>query len=203
MSIANIWLEHDSALVCVDGECLMPDGSAAQVSKLLPLVHANTVICGTGHLAFLNQAFACAHGVAGGFDDLVDAFQRVLSVAYEGTLLMLKAQSLDIDCSRQCVMLCGWSDKEGCMRAQIHVRTDESGFRSKDLPHETAYLMPTYPGQTDLPAPRSIELMLQHSFKQVDYMRQSLPGVHAGPPFVVAHLLDRKGMTLFRHRRSS
>ena len=78
MSILNVFVTPDCALMGVDTDATMPDGTTYQVSKMVVVPHLSTVVGFRG--LDLMQMAACPVivGFKGKFDALVDSMSEII-----------------------------------------------------------------------------------------------------------------------------
>lgn len=198
MSILNVWMERDCALIGTDSECMDSSGTIDQVSKILPLVHIHAVISGVGQHLFFNQLWAGCHCVGGDFDGLIEKLPKILPVVYGSMLQAAKAYGIVFrgDYEKQTAVICGWSEQYQRMRCYSYTQlTEASGFSATEILPEHGWLQPAHPRQSTLPSPCTPEAMKRHACEQVSFIKRSGSGVHAGGKFILARI-ERDRLTI-------
>lgn len=196
MSILNVWIEPDAALVGVDTATGMTreDGTPLEFSKMFPIVHANTIVAGRGHSLFLSSLFVMCNG-RGDFDSLVEEMPLLLQLAFDQIKdLPLLAPPEGID--RQMIVVVGWSAKLGRMAGRDYIQEDRArGFVASEItPHHLAPWDDSFAG---LPDPKTPADMANLASEQVRMMREKAPDAAAGGRFIVAEITQR-GMQIWR-----
>ena len=81
MSLLNVWVSPELALVAVDTDGLNPGGPRFGMSKLLPLVHAQTVFAARGDRRFLWDLFSRFYLSSANvdYDAIVDGLPELLA----------------------------------------------------------------------------------------------------------------------------
>lgn len=108
----------------------------------LALPHANVILAGRGHNAFLGAVFSIAHLIRGEFDALEQVMTEVLAQAAAGLkpLKHLFATSLH----EQEIVLVGYSKARDRMHAAVFIsKTEAEGFVKTDA--DESYLSPWTP----------------------------------------------------------
>lgn len=194
MSILNVWIEPEVALVGVDTATSLigNDGTMLEYSKMFPIVHANTVVAGRGNSIFLSTLFVMCNG-RGDFDSLVEEMPLLLQLAFDQIKdLPLLAPPEGID--RQMIVLVGWSSKLGRVAGRDFIQEDRArGFVAGEItPH---HLAPWDESFAVLPDPKTAQDMLTLYRAQVSFMRENAPQAAAGGRLIVARIA-RQGMTI-------
>jgi len=86
MSLLNVHVTEDLALVAVDTDGVNPAGKHFEICKLYPLAHANTLLAGQGERRFLLEAFSwiCMADGDVDYDVIVDSMPGMLRRMAEG-----------------------------------------------------------------------------------------------------------------------
>lgn len=150
MSLVNVWVTPQKAMVVVDTEAQSQEGEYFETSKMLTLPHANVVVAGRGHNAFFNVLFSLLHMDKGAtFDDLEGSFDGSLAqtTAYLKTIEAQFIRSI----YEQEIALVGYSHSRRGMHCVAYQSKDESGFAAHDI--DDAYLSPWDPTTWGLPMP--------------------------------------------------
>lgn len=81
MSIMNVWIDRDRALVAVDTQALSQvDGKFRDASKLLALPHANAVLAARGEIVYFGWVFnGLQTSGAADYDAMVQAMPELLA----------------------------------------------------------------------------------------------------------------------------
>lgn len=159
MSLVNVWISPDRALVGVDTEGVTLDGTHNEVSKMIPLVHANLVLATRGHMGFLNALFGTSYAVGGDFDAIVEKMPMILSYAFNH--LMSQASSAGVadqgNFDRQDAFIVGWSRKHCRMLGMSYSQeTAKDGFTGREIdswcvsPWEDPGVMPPIPNTPEV-----------------------------------------------------
>lgn len=128
MSLVDVWMTSQKAMVVVDTEGLGSDGRYAECSKLLTLSHANVVMAIRGGDLFLHALITSLRSAAG-FDEAEDDLPAALTFVTES----LKPMPHVIEIHKQEVTMVGYSRSRGsmcCLVAQSH---DETGFHLQEI----------------------------------------------------------------------
>ena len=109
MSLLNVWVGKNRALVSVDTDGIMPNGEHHDFSKLITLPHAGAVFAGRGDRVFLESLFQYYYFGTGtfGFDEIVEHLPRAIGKVLE------YQQSLPgfSDSGDYQIVIAGWSEK--------------------------------------------------------------------------------------------
>lgn len=130
MSLLNAWLTRDRALIAVDSEGVVQDGSPRSMSKLLTIPHLPAVVAMRGSADFLARVFHCSISRCfGSFDELVDELPSILR--YVDVTLPSAARHPsfpDIE-----LLLAGWSDRRSRMLGRLFTqRAGADDFAARD-----------------------------------------------------------------------
>lgn len=196
MSLANIWLERDRALVAVDtlGYVYAPDGSRklSEITKLMPLPVADCVLAARGsQFAFL-QLLALAVQKPGmtSLDILSD---------YMPALCELAASNLPQDFPAEfatCELyLVGWSDRSGCMACtQFGIDLHGNGVVSTSPMRGPARCAPGFNDVQPIDSEVGMRALAQ---RQIAWMHEHAPKDVTGGELVLADV-KRGSVTIFR-----
>lgn len=200
MSILNIRLRGDYALIAVDTGAVMPDGSLLELSKLAPLIHIPAVIGYRGTSPFMPLVFMrCVMKAGRDLENLLDDVPTILPAAFE-QLLAWEAQGLpqhsDAPIDKQMIALVGWSRKQEKMIGRIWEQADRAaGFIATDI--TTVHIGPWHQSIAHLDEPFVAADMERLARAQVQLMRDKTPALVTGGRLFVASL-DRKGTISIR-----
>lgn len=129
MSLLNIWLSPERALVGIDTQGVQPDGNKRPVSKCFYLAHSNLLIAGRGLPLFSRFVFDLCHFHSIDYDDAVENIEQILVRASE----MLESAAAHegvaekVDLVGQQVALIGWSDARNAFFATMRTRFEAKG----------------------------------------------------------------------------
>lgn len=195
MSILNVWLTPDCATVGVDTETIALNGTTGHTSKLIPLIHMNSVIACRGQLLFLTILFEICHSnPIYDLDNLLAALSENLSALFKkflevgGTVGIPDTPNLD----GNEVIVVGWSNQLKRIIGRAYIQTNRAdGFHEKEI--DGRYIAP---GDMTLPvrtaSPEDIERLV---LAQVRLTDEKAPGEAAGGRFIIADL-SRDLMTI-------
>lgn len=122
MSILNILVEREHALIGVDTEAVGPDGTRIQVSKVLPLIHLNCVLAGRGNIfPILLGLSMLSQRKDFDFDSFVDGIPGLLA-------------SFELKESRQAIAVVCFSPRQNRMVGRVWDRQNlANGFVAQDI----------------------------------------------------------------------
>lgn len=183
MSILNAFVYDDHALIGVDTEAMLPDGSTQQVCKLIvtPQLSAVTAFRGLDYLQMV-MAPAIA-GFKGTFDEMADHMPGNLRLAEQHCREQYGAtgDALAFD-----VVLIGWSEHAKKMVGLAFIRTaDDQEIRTyRDFPIFTAPLVEVAEAKRiGVSGDRSgMEVLARH---QCQLIRSKAPNMPAGGDFFI------------------
>lgn len=130
MSLLNAWVSPERALIAVDTDGITPGGPHFGMSKLLPLVHAQTIFAGRGDRRFLWDLFSRYHlaNADVDYDVIVDSLPQLLASVIAGL-----RQDGHIPFGYQFAIV-GWSPAQQRVCGRWYVgRTDEDGYDVDEL----------------------------------------------------------------------
>ena len=115
MSIIAVFVNDDCALVGVDTATFTPSGDAAELSKLVPLVHMGAVIAYRGCALFLETFFGMCHMQGGDFDALIDRMPAILTETSRAFTFNARQMGVTDPTLLEShnVVLVGWSARAG------------------------------------------------------------------------------------------
>lgn len=201
MSLLDVWIQPSCALVGVDTEARYPNDVIETVSKMLPLVHMNAVIAGTGSHLFCNNLFSGCHSVGLDLDGLIEKMPELLPLVHQAFLQSLEQGGIRIreNPNEQSAVLVGWSNSEGRMIGRYYVQVDAAeGFTESKI--EPGIIQP---GTDDrwadrlraLPLPSTPADMGRFAQEQTRIIKEFVAEIHAGGKFIVAEI-TRDRMTI-------
>jgi hypothetical protein len=200
MSLCNVWVDSDFALVAVDSEGQYQDG-IFNACKLIVLPHLPGIVAGVGVNLFLHELFDYCTRFRSHLDDLVDHMPAAVRQAYAAMLKTTEQHKIQVppDHAKQSAVLCGWSETHHRIVARLFVVDGEKGVSAQDIP-EGGYLAQPMPDEwrkdfAGVANPDSPERMAVFAGKQASMTRERLPDVHIGGRLIVAEI-RREGMTV-------
>lgn len=129
MTILNILVEHQRALVGVDTEAITADGTRFQVSKLLPVVHLNAVLTGRGAAVVQLGLWAWICATRHDLDTVADEAAAFLNMAFKSTEPQPSEPPV-----QQAIALVGWSPRQSRIIGRVFTREDlATGFVARDI----------------------------------------------------------------------
>lgn len=199
MTILNVWVERERALMAVDTEIVMPWGQRHQCAKMIPLIHLNAMIAARGHLVFFAYLFKALHCEAlSDFDALLDRMPRMLPLADEDARKAVRQLGVTDTgfLDNQTIVACGWSAKAGRMFAREWSQDDLArGFISEHV--EPFFVSPWDPSIDHIPDPTTHAAMAVLAQAQCKLMREKAPDAAAGGKLIVAEI-NQRGMQIWR-----
>ncbi|MGJ7486911.1 hypothetical protein ACSFA2_16745 [Variovorax sp. LT2P21] len=130
MSLVDVWMTSQKAMVVVDTEGKDEHGKYIDISKMLALPHANVVMAVRGHDIFLHALFSSLRNVAG-FDEVEDAMPEALKRVT--SLLAQMPPSEPGSLLQQEITVVGYSRSRGHMCCIVAQSKDESGFSFQEI----------------------------------------------------------------------
>lgn len=203
MSLLNVYLERDRALVSVDTlsspatSQVAPAGSVADAVKLIEsgihapkmahLVHINTVFAHRGDYLLSNIALSALHmSMPQTFDAAVEAMPQLLAHAYAQAMAFRKQQFGIEEAQGTEIVLVGWSGALNRMQAVRWLRwPHDKGFNAS--PVGRALFLPGECVTTD-DVPDTAERMEAIARDQVAYVRREHRGYNCGGRLLLAEL---------------
>lgn len=183
MSLLNVWVSPDRALIAVDTDGMTPGGPHFGMSKLLPLVHAQTVFVGRGDRRFLWDLFSRYHlaNADVDYDAIVDSLPTLLASVIAG-LRQDEREHFEYQFA-----IVGWSSAQERVCGRWYVgRTDDDGYDVDELGARVA------PWQSkEAPrVPDSQENIRWLAERQVAWLQSE--GSAGGGRLLVAHITRRE-----------
>lgn len=194
MSILNVWLERDLALVGVDTEAMSHTGGMVQGSKMLPVPHLNAVLAGRGTSVLLVSVFAqLVIRDCGGFDDLADRLPSMVEKAFKGTIggFPLRYIHRAAYLRGHEIVLVGYSPKQKRMRAVEVVR--QAGAKAFTVEEtEREYVTPWHESIASAPSPANLGAIAKLAMAQVNLIKRTYPAAPAGGRLLVAEIFETR-----------
>lgn len=189
MSLCNVWIERDRALVAVDTAVqAAPPHGHVEASKLIPIAHLGAVIAGRGQLLLITNTFL--ESVLMGaqtFDELVDRLPEfVRNVVGKLRAAIPDARAYRDPAFYAEVHVVGWSERLQSMQCQTIVIPNLS-----DPPK--ALLGMTGPARvapavTSIPPLADVDAMRALALEQIRATRASAPSEAIGGRLLLATL---------------
>jgi len=130
MSLLNVWVSPERALISVDTDGLTSDGEHVEMSKLLVLAHANTVLGFRGDRRFMHDLFATYYLAAAAVD--FDAIVAALPEMLASVILAFRAPGIAPQPYQFAIV--GWSAAEGRVCGRWYTgNTGEDGYDVDEL----------------------------------------------------------------------
>jgi hypothetical protein len=195
MSILNVWISPERALIGVDTKAVYsrakPGNVLHEYSKMIPLVHASAVLANRGHTAFLSAVFAQCHSHPSEFDSLEGLMPSILDYALNILVTHNRDANINDDSvyGGQELALVGWSPMRRRMVGSSYVKeAGKPGFVRKEInpwiiaPWESSLGSPTIP--------KTPAAMLDLAKTQMRYVRsrKDLAALGFGGKYIVADL---------------
>ena len=189
MSVLNIWIEPDHALIGVDTQAADVSGKVGHVGKLVPLVHLGAVMAFRGAVIFGVSVFSGVNIAGAKFDELIDGMPLLLPGMLNETRRLVAAtgaESLD-RLDRQEIALVGWSDRAKRIVGRVWTQQDpRAGFVAAEIsPYDIAVWDPSFKQLED---PRTPEAMVRLIQAQCRLLHRVEPELYAGGRAVIARV---------------
>ena len=116
MTILNVSITPERALVAVDVMGALPDSlEPYETSKMMPFVHCNAVLAGSGNIGMAHHAFIQLARNQGDFDFMAGALATLVDQAYTNFLAEARAVGfIEAVLSQwQTIVFVGWSPAHG------------------------------------------------------------------------------------------
>ena len=201
MSLLNVYLERDRALVSYDTLSSIMSGQfsvseafqqlaagGVHMSKCAFLTHANVALAHRGDaLLAINVVTALQLACTPDFDAMAEAMPQLLAQAFAQVTAFRKQQWGIDDFHGAEIVLVGWSPALGRMQAVRWVRwPQDKGFTAS--PVGRALLLPDAEWEQTPDAPDTAERMEAIARDQVAYVRRTHPGYNCGGRLLQAEL---------------
>lgn len=199
MSLLNVFVSPSRVLVSVDTNAISPHGNGNyEISKLIPLAHANTVLAARGVNTFLLEVFAGCFLLPRADCDRINAWlpgaideiwKRVAALAAQGGL----AENILGGCD---LLVAGWSPSLSAMSAVRYAREPNAHAFTID-PIHACMIAPKIDWKCHEPdrAPDGLTLMQGIARNQVDHILAAEPGQPIGGRLLVAEI-TRDGIAI-------
>jgi hypothetical protein len=194
VSILNVFVTPDRAMVAVDTEGLDQSGARGEIAKLFPLAHLNAILAFRGSSTFA-AAVACEICAALGeeVDDLPARLEAIFPVAIDHIRKAVTDEQFD-RLKGQNVVLLAYSSR--LQRIIDMSWSNETGvfLRAGCGP---IYAAPWYDSLSRCEAPTSPEKMAALAMHQCEVLREKEPTQPAGGRLICAEL-GRDGIKIFQ-----
>lgn len=199
MSLLNVFVSPSRVLISVDTHAFSPHGSGNyEISKLIPLAHANTIIAARGVNTFLLEAFArcfllqradCDRINAWLPDAIDEIWKRVAALAAQGGLAAEALGGCDL-------VVGGWSASLSAMSAVRYAR-EPNASSFVVVPIHSCMIAPKidWKCHDHDRAPDSLALMQGIARSQVNHILATEPGQPIGGRLLVAEI-TRDGISI-------
>jgi len=202
MSLANVYLEHDRALIAFDtlssamdappaagvAEALERFKTGLHMSKCTFLAHANVAIAHRGDaMLAVGVCSAVQLNALPDFDAIAEAMAQLLAQTF-AQVTAYRKQQLGIEQFHGAeIILVGWSHALNRMEAVRWVRwPQDKGFAASQV--GKALLLPDAEWEQTPDAPDTAEKMEAIARDQVAYVRRKHPGYNCGGRLLLAEL---------------
>lgn len=202
MSLLNVWVSAERALVAVDSAVKIPStNSYLEASKLVSLPHANLVMAVMGEVAFLGYVFYEIHHALStiDYDVLADTLQLEIDSFYKQFRWQAKYAGAPLDAFRGCeIVIVGWSSRQRrILGMRLSLRPNAAAFVPSVI--DPWCIMPAADWTADAPPPiHSSNLLRQAATKQVRWTQLHQPSAAIGGKLVVAEI-TAAAVKLTRH----
>lgn len=189
MSIVQVWLTADRALIGVDTEVEQRGHGYADGAKLHVIPHLNSVLVGRGSAVFISSLYAAVCGSFWDFDAATKRLKELAAMTFNQ--LMATAAAHGIDDTRAfdhiSALLVGWSPKcEAFSGVEVEQFKREDGFVIKNVGQR--YAAPWHYTLDKYSDPSTPESMIAIAAAQVKLIREQYPTHAAGGGLIVAEL---------------
>lgn len=130
MSLLNVWVSRDRALVAVDTLGARPDGSFDHCSKVHYLPHSGLVVAVRGVIQFGRLVFDALDETCASYDAANEHHKEIFACVTDFIRQQASAdpQVRDrLDFAGQEVVFAGWSEQRRSLHATSYKRTEEGG----------------------------------------------------------------------------
>lgn len=193
MSILNVWLDVDTALVGVDTDGIAPGGEHLSTAKMIPMVNANCILACRGNALLLALVFITLNSRADTFDGLAAILPDVVRKSFNDSGLSKIKNDLGHE-----ILLIGHSASAGRMKCCEVVSNRDVNDFSVSFTDEH-YITPWDESIKDAPNPSSFAAMLELSRRQVQLIK-TLGDSAAGGGYAVMAYINEHGMALRRNQ---
>lgn len=200
MSILNVWLEQQTALVGVDSHVFSGDGElVGSTSKMVPLAHLSAALGFRGQfLVFihLNPAVAC-HVLD--FEALIEQMPALLlqAVTQAGALAQSVSGAPTLSELRGLdAVLVGYSAAKGRMVGYRYMLDEASGtYRAEEIPVEHGFFAPADAEfldklEDDVRGLTTEQKLIELAHRQMALARERHPVASTGGHLYLAHVKD-------------
>lgn len=196
MSLLNSWIAPEKALIACDTQVIDRHGVRSELSKLIPLVHANLILATRGHIDFLSLVFIQCNVTPCDFDWVSDRMPQVLDHSFECLIAAGRLNGFtDLSVfDKQSILMVGWSKSRCQMHGKFYLQeTPKTGFIGQDV--NSYCVNPWEPNRGSPVVPNGKAELEQLALAQIHFMRRTWPDAACGGRLLIAEL-DRKGMTI-------
>ncbi|HKQ25313.1 MAG TPA: hypothetical protein VJT81_12795 [Burkholderiales bacterium] len=188
MSILNLYVGPEKALLAVDTEGVSHDGSKVSVSKMFTLPHIHAAMGFRGHTLLMNCVFNSYSLMRiDSFDDFLDVIPDNWPVTFSMADGVAKQIGMDpsLIVSSELVVI-GWSQKRGCLFGrEFSQDAVAEGLVTKDV--TDPYIAP-WDESLDSIRPFNVFEMERLARLQVQLIHEKAPGHSAGGRLIVCEM---------------
>ncbi|HKQ25449.1 MAG TPA: hypothetical protein VJT81_13490 [Burkholderiales bacterium] len=188
MSILNLFIGPEKALLAVDTEGLLPDGSKASVSKMYALPHIHAVMGFRGHTLLMNCVYNSFSLIKiDSFDDFLEVIPKSWPGTFKAACDVAKQIRLDrsLIASMELVVV-GWSQKRECLFGrEFYQNTVAEGLVAKDI--VDPYMAPWDESIASF-RPFNVFEMERLARLQVQLLHEKAPGHPGGGRLIVCEM---------------
>jgi hypothetical protein len=193
VTILNVFVERERALMAVDTIGQRADGSRAMVAKMLLLPHANAAVACRGHMSFIAGVWATLLQTPGDFDALAEILPVTCESVHELFKLYLAESKEVLDArfgngDEQYIVIVGWSSRHNEMRAfELRRNGGDGRFVSRAI--KSVYIAPwTSDLAASHPRPATGDLMEALFLAQQSLYEREAPHATPGGALIVAEI---------------
>jgi hypothetical protein len=173
MSLLNAWISPAEAIVAVDTDGVMADGSRLVTSKLLTIPHLNSVMTSRGSGAYLQLLFLhCITENFESFDAMVNAMPA-----------LLKRVDADAPAHTNEGLVVGWSDHRRRMSGRAFARRDRAGETKLESEEADFIVSPWDASLSGIST--KVAAVEKLASAQVRFMRRNFPNATCGGKLIV------------------
>jgi len=189
MTCLNVWIDQRRSRALVAADSLATQrGQQAEVgvSKMIILPHVSALVASRGDLTFFMLLGLYAALPCNSFDELTDALPAKLVEAWRRHQTHKSFPAGDADELGQDIVVVGWSEKRGCIRAITydHDKSPDGDFSELEIP--TVYRAPFDESLKHLALPSTPSSMTTLVRAQAALIKAKRPDHAAGGDIVMA-----------------
>lgn len=135
MTILNLWVTPERAVVATDTVGLMPGGVRREISKMFPILHCNALIAGRGHIDITLAVLQQLVTIPGDFDGMAERTPETIERTIVNMRTYAKTQGIAMEIGYQSTILVGWSEKVNGMACTLFDYHPGKGVEVKEKKH--------------------------------------------------------------------